>query len=243
MVARAPRPRSSGFTLIELLVVIAIIAILIALLLPAVQQAARPPADPWQEQHQADGLALHNYESTHRCFPPGGVVFYPNAAAVTNTNFCTTGLDRTQAPWTVMILPYIDEGNLYAQFDFGKRFTGSSNIPGDPPNSTLFPLPMKKFQCPSDVGNAGFNNLNYMGVQGGGPPVSTPAVAGRPVLHAGRHAGVLPFRDDFRELAGADARCDGWHDQFLHDRREPLHADASDAFGRLPCRLVVRPQG
>src|SRR4051812_47506087 len=63
--------RRRGFTLIELLVVIAIIAILIALLLPAVQQA-REAARRTQCKNNLKqlGLAMHNYESTHRVFPP-----------------------------------------------------------------------------------------------------------------------------------------------------------------------------
>ena len=61
-----------GFTLIELLVVIAIIAVLIALLLPAVQQA-REAARRAQCKSQLKqfGLAIHNYESTMTCLPPG----------------------------------------------------------------------------------------------------------------------------------------------------------------------------
>jgi prepilin-type N-terminal cleavage/methylation domain-containing protein len=68
-IARRPR---GGFTLIELLVVIAIIAMLIALLLPAVQQA-REAARRSQCINNLHNLvlAMHNYESSHKVFPPG----------------------------------------------------------------------------------------------------------------------------------------------------------------------------
>ncbi|HWL09103.1 MAG TPA: DUF1559 domain-containing protein, partial [Planctomicrobium sp.] len=166
------RMRRSGFTLIELLVVIAIIAILVALLLPAVQQAreAARRSDCKNRLKQL-GLAMHNYHDTHRVFPSG---FVTNVNT-TVTNWCRTeptgtGLARNQyAPWTVMLLPFLEETNLYNEFEFDLRFRSNSGIAGQGRNNNLFLRPMFKYQCPSDpASKPGLNNINYFGVQGGG---------------------------------------------------------------------------
>lgn len=96
--------RKRGFTLIELLVVIAIIAILIALLLPAVQQAREAARrSTCKNNLKQIGIALHNYEETHRIFPPGYIA---------TSSASTVG---SKVSWTAMLLPFMEQANLYDQ--------------------------------------------------------------------------------------------------------------------------------
>lgn len=106
-----------AFTLIELLVVIAIIAVLIALLLPAVQQA-REAARRTQCKNNLKqfGLALQNYHDTHSVFPVGAFIHrYPQGVYKPGSNLSAVG---TGLSWHCMILPYIDQANLYNNFNY-----------------------------------------------------------------------------------------------------------------------------
>ena len=134
MFSRTPRKR--GFTLIELLVVIAIIAILIALLLPAVQQA-REAARRTQCRNNLKqiGLALHNYHEIHRVFPSGWI------AVDAGSHSAHEGLNG--AGWGTMILPFLDRGNLYEEFDANLAIE-------DPANATFLDTRLPVFRCPSD---------------------------------------------------------------------------------------------
>lgn len=132
------RNRQRGFTLIELLVVIAIIAILIALLLPAVQQA-REAARRTQCKNNLKqlGLALHNYHDVARTFPSGWVCVDP----VTGQQSAHDGVSG--AGWGTMILPYIEESNIYDQFDADVSIA-------DPANAAFIDNIITAWQCPSD---------------------------------------------------------------------------------------------
>lgn len=132
------KPRRLGFTLIELLVVIAIIAILIALLLPAVQQA-REAARRTQCKNNLKqlGIALHNYHDAHSAFP----------------NQASDSLYGYSA--LAQILPYLDQGNLYNQFDFSQPLqVGLPWAPAvNPAMEDIVRRPLATLLCPSEPGD------------------------------------------------------------------------------------------
>ena len=119
-------PFRSGFTLIELLVVIAIIAVLIALLLPAVQQA-REAARRTQCKNNLKqiGLAMHNYHDTYRTLPIAAIGAHGGT-------------------WQVRIMPFLELGNLYDQYDFNVGYTATAN-------DDVTAHRLAAFTCPSDT--------------------------------------------------------------------------------------------
>ena len=123
--------RRRGFTLIELLVVVAIIAILIALLLPAVQQA-REAARRTQCKNNLKqmGLAFHNYHDAMLTFP---------LSSSWELGPADCFYLRT---WSVRLLPYLEQGNLFRDWDFNIGHFVSPNR-----QTLLRGLPM--YVCPS----------------------------------------------------------------------------------------------
>jgi len=155
--------RNRGFTLIELLVVIAIIAVLIGLLIPAVQKvresAARASCGNNLKQI---GLALHQYHDSNTRLPPAKVNsgsysstsanYYPNQpyAVYNHTGF-------------TLLLPYIEQGNLYQQYNFNLPASNScwqvpANTLANYPtgvtgssNATVVATSIPTYTCPSDT--------------------------------------------------------------------------------------------
>jgi len=156
--------RARGFTLIELLVVIAIIAILVALLLPAVQQAREASRrSACKNNLKQIGLALHNYHDVYSVFPPGWVGIGTNWS--TESNYCSTNLDEGGAPWTVHILPMLEQAGLFNLFDLNRRFSDAGIVVPTPNRDHVIPLSV--YKCPSDPLNSMFPlRLNYVGIQG-----------------------------------------------------------------------------
>lgn len=147
----AEQKRVRGFTLIELLVVIAIIAILIALLLPAVQQA-REAARRTQCKNNLKqmGLALHNYHDVANEFP---AALYSSGRYNNPSYFSGNTQVKNVTGWQ-MLLPYVDQGPLYNQFNFNQASISSSpyslpQAPVDANNADLINTPVAMLECPS----------------------------------------------------------------------------------------------
>ncbi|MEW4564287.1 DUF1559 domain-containing protein [Bremerella sp. JC770] len=160
-----------GFTLVELLVVIAIIGVLIALLLPAVQQA-RESARRMQCSNNLKqlGLAMHNYHDTFGSLPSAYIL--EANVNLSSSDWCRTASQNyARAPWSVLILPFLEQGNLQDQLDMGAAFATGDGRPNDAVIAGGIDniSPLAAMQCPSDAGHSQSpNKRSYAAVQGGG---------------------------------------------------------------------------
>ncbi len=128
--SRAGQIGRRGFTLVEFLVVLGIIALLVALLMPG-QSRSRVAARRTQCRNNLKqiGLALHNYHDLYGQFPPA---------------YTVDADGRPLHSWRTLILPYIDQQELYWKIDLSKPWD-------DPVNAEAAATVVPAFVCPSAV--------------------------------------------------------------------------------------------
>jgi prepilin-type processing-associated H-X9-DG protein len=139
-----PKPKSRrGFRIVELMVVIGIIGVLIGFLLPA-RRTVGPAGRRAQCQSNMHniGLALLGYEHEHGALPPAHTV------------------DANGKPlhsWRTLILPYLEEQELYQTIDLSKPWN-------DPANAKARETSIPIFRCAEATGPR--NTTTFLAIAG-----------------------------------------------------------------------------
>jgi prepilin-type processing-associated H-X9-DG protein len=88
------------------------------------------------------GLAIQNYESAHAFLPASGIVSLQNASMGPVNYRSFEQRTDIQFSWAVLILPYLEEQNLYDRFDFTREIF----LQPEAPQATF----LSSLRCPTD---------------------------------------------------------------------------------------------
>jgi Protein of unknown function (DUF1559) len=132
------RPR-----LIEILAVVGILVVLIGLVLPAIQ-SERPAGHrpPCQSNLHNIVLALLSYENAYHALPPA---------------YTVDANGRPLHSWRTLILPYLEEQDLYKTIDLSRPWN-------DPANAKALETSIPSFRCPKSTGPK--NSTTYLAIVG-----------------------------------------------------------------------------
>lgn len=137
--------RRSAFTLLEMLAVIGIIGILLLILLPAVQRV-RESARQTQCQSNLKqlALALNSYQTLQGRFPPS--IEFDQGDKPGRRHDWPDQPNTFRPNWVIRILSFIEQQNIYKQFDLTKPIQHPAN---EAARGTDIPIML----CPTDLGS------------------------------------------------------------------------------------------
>lgn len=111
-----PEPKKwYQITVVEWFVIAGIIVVLVGLLLPPTTHTHGDGRRSWTSNNLKNiGLALHNYHDTYDSLPP---------VVVTDSD------GRPLYSWRVLLLPFLEQQDLYDQFDLSQPWDSETNRP------------------------------------------------------------------------------------------------------------------
>ncbi|QDU44463.1 hypothetical protein Mal52_29450 [Symmachiella dynata] len=143
---RAAQGHRRGITLVELLLVISIVAMIVAILSPILRSNDRGGHDHSRthciNKLKNISLALHNYNNTYGGLPPA---------------YTVDAEGKPLHSWRTLILPYLDQKELYEKIDLSKPWD-------DPVNAEAAATYISEYDCPSTYSELERNRTVYLAV-------------------------------------------------------------------------------